>query len=77
MKSIQVTLDEALLRRIDAAEEAKAHGRSHFLRRAVEAYLRQLDDEATRAQYAQGYTDPDAVAEAAGWPEEEQAWPKS
>jgi len=77
MKSVQITLDEALLRRIDAADEAKAHGRSHFLRRAVEAYLRQVDDEAIRARYAQGYTDPGSVAEAAGWPEEEQVWPKS
>jgi metal-responsive CopG/Arc/MetJ family transcriptional regulator len=54
MKSGQITLDEALLRRIDAADETKAHSRSHVLRRAAEAYPRQIDDEAIRARYAQG-----------------------
>jgi hypothetical protein len=63
--------------RIDAAPEARARGRSHFLRQAAEAYLRHLEDQAIRGRYARGYTDPDAVAEAAGWPEEEQVWPKN
>ena len=42
MKAIQVMLDERLLEKLDATDEVQHEGRSAVLRRAVEAYLRQL-----------------------------------
>jgi metal-responsive CopG/Arc/MetJ family transcriptional regulator len=39
-KPVQISLDIALLERIDADAETRAHGRSAFVRSAVEHYLR-------------------------------------
>jgi len=77
MRAVQFTIDEALLRRIDADREAKELGRSAFLRRAVEHYLRQKRAGEIRNAYRRGYgskppsenefaVDPEALA----WPEE-------
>ena len=41
MKSVQITLDEALLARLDQDDEVKRDGRSAVLRRAADLYLRQ------------------------------------
>ena len=40
MKAIQITLDDALLARLDADEEVQRDGRSAVLRRAADEYLR-------------------------------------
>jgi len=76
MKAIQISLDEGLLARIEATQEARDRGRSYFLRQAAEAYLRHLEQEEIRRGYEAGYDDPDRVAEEAAWPESEQAWPR-
>ncbi|PYR86414.1 MAG: hypothetical protein DMG19_13085, partial [Acidobacteria bacterium] len=39
MKTIQITIDEALLAKLDADEETKRNGRSAVLRRAAAEYL--------------------------------------
>ena len=39
-RPVQVSIDEDLLERIDADEEAQARGRSAFIREAVRLYLR-------------------------------------
>jgi metal-responsive CopG/Arc/MetJ family transcriptional regulator len=55
-KPVQISMDEDLLARIDADPEAKQHGRSRFIRDAVETYLRLREaretDRAIRAAYA-------------------------
>ena len=39
-RPVQISLDRELLRRIDADPEVRRHGRSAFMRAAVELYLR-------------------------------------
>ena len=53
-RAVQISLSEELLRRIDSDPEARAVGRSAFLRAAAEHYLeikrrRALDDSLRRA----------------------------
>ena len=75
-KPVQVSLDEDLLRRIDADQETMARGRSAFIRSAVDAYFAakrsQRPDEAIAKAY-QGRKD-ELLAEAAPLLDK-QAWP--
>lgn len=74
---MQVSLDERLLKRIDAQSETKRSGRSAFIRVAVEAYLlakhRKQTDEALRAAYTSGADDMQReiaeIIEVQTWPE--------
>jgi metal-responsive CopG/Arc/MetJ family transcriptional regulator len=76
MKAIQITLDEDLLRRLDADEEVQRDGRSAVLRRAADAYLRRRRSRAIAEQYAKAYKDGTGLgAEFNGW-EGEGAWPE-
>jgi metal-responsive CopG/Arc/MetJ family transcriptional regulator len=76
MKAIQVTLDDALLARLDADEEVRREGRSAVLRRAAVEYLRKRRKQAIADQYARAYgAKPDLGADFRGW-EDEGAWPE-
>jgi metal-responsive CopG/Arc/MetJ family transcriptional regulator len=76
MKAIQVTLDEALLARLDADEEVRRDGRSAVLRRAADEYLRKRRKRSIADQYARAYgATSDLGAELDGW-EDEGAWPE-
>lgn len=55
MKAVQVTIDEDLLRRIDALEEVKKKGRSALIRRLAEAYLQHRRNQQIRVAYQRGY----------------------
>jgi hypothetical protein len=77
MKAIQFTVDEDLLRRMDADPEVKAKGRSAFLRRAIAEYLQRKREAAIREAYRRGYGgDPpadgefDVAPERWVWPDE-------
>jgi metal-responsive CopG/Arc/MetJ family transcriptional regulator len=77
MKAIQFTIDEALLRRVDADRETKTVGRSAFLRRAIAEYLRRKRAGEIRDAYRRGYAEHPpgggefaAAPEALAWPEE-------
>ena len=74
MKTIQITMDEELLARLDKAEEVKQIGRSAVLRRATAEYLaRQRQVEIAR-QYQKAYgADATLGDEFKGW-EDEAAW---
>jgi metal-responsive CopG/Arc/MetJ family transcriptional regulator len=77
MKAIQVTLDEALLARLDADEEVRRDGRSAVLRRAADEYLRRRLKRAIADQYAKAYGtsgDRGLGGEFSGW-EDEGTWP--
>jgi metal-responsive CopG/Arc/MetJ family transcriptional regulator len=75
MKAIQVMVDERLLARLDATDEARTEGRSAVLRRAVEAYLRQRARASIASQYRKAYRgDRGLGKELAGW-EEQGVWP--
>jgi metal-responsive CopG/Arc/MetJ family transcriptional regulator len=76
MKAIQITLDDALLARLDADEEVRRDGRSAVLRRAADEYLRRRRKRAIAEQYAQAYgASPGLGDEFRGW-EDEGAWPE-
>jgi metal-responsive CopG/Arc/MetJ family transcriptional regulator len=55
MKTIQITVDEDLLTRLDADEETKRTGRSAVFRRAVEAYLQRRRRAGITDSYRRGY----------------------
>jgi hypothetical protein len=80
VKSIQITLDEQLLARLDADSEVRRYGRSAVLRRAAEEYLCRGRKRAIASQYAKAYgaqpsDQPGFGAEFAGW-EGEGSWPE-
>ena len=50
-----MTLDEELLRQIDALEEVKEKGRSALFRRLAQTYLQQLRNHQIRLSYQKGY----------------------
>ena len=76
MKAIQITVDDALLARLDADEEVRREGRSAVFRRAADEYLRKRRRRAIADQYARAYgASPDLGTELAGW-EDEGAWPE-
>ena len=77
MKAIQVTLDDALLARLDADEEVRRDGRSAVLRRAADQYLRNRRKRVVAEQYAKAYGAGGAGLgpEFSGW-DDEGAWPE-
>jgi metal-responsive CopG/Arc/MetJ family transcriptional regulator len=75
MKAIQITVDDALLVRLDADPEVKKLGRSAVFRRAVDAYLRQRRRRDTADAYRRAYGgDVRGAEELEGW-SDEGAWP--
>jgi metal-responsive CopG/Arc/MetJ family transcriptional regulator len=77
MKAIQFTLDESLLKRVDADPEVKAGGRSAFLRNAIEEYLKRRRERSIRDAYRRGYRakpvrpgEFETTNEALVWPDE-------
>jgi len=75
MKAIQVTLDDALLARLDADEEVRRDGRSAVLRRAADQYLRNRRKRVVAEQYAKAYGGAGLGPEFSGW-DDEGAWPE-
>ena len=74
MKTIQITIDEDLLQRVDRATQLQRVARSQFIRTALEDALRQLAiDELERKQAAGYRRHPVTPGEFDIW-ESEQAW---
>jgi metal-responsive CopG/Arc/MetJ family transcriptional regulator len=78
VKAVQISMDTDLLRRIDAQPETHAHGRSAFVRTAVERLLRarkrqEIDRAISRAfaDDAEAMQDEvDSLVDAQTWPED-------
>ena len=71
MKAIRLTLDDALLARVDADEEVRRDGRSAVLRRAADQYLRNRRKRAVAEQYAKTYGAGAGLGqEFSGWDDE-------
>ena len=76
MKAIQITMDEALLARLDADDEVRRDGRSAVIRRAADEYLRRRRRRAIANQYARAYGAGGSLGEEfSGW-EDEGSWPE-
>ena len=74
MKTVQMTLDEELVKAVDAAARQAGTNRSSFTRRALRRELERLRIEALERQHREGYArHPVATDEFAVW-ETEQAW---
>ena len=76
-RAVQISLEEGLLRRIDADPEARQAGRSAFIRSAAEAYLlarktREVERAIQRAYAGQADDLVAEVEQLLG----KQAWPK-
>ena len=82
MKPIQVTFDDALLKRFDRHPTVRERGRSAVLREAAAEYLTRKDAAEIERRYRDGYRDgaaADALSigeELDGWAAE-GAWPES
>jgi metal-responsive CopG/Arc/MetJ family transcriptional regulator len=74
MKTIQMTLDEPLLTKVDQLTAQLHVTRSEFIRQALQLALRQHDIAALEIQHAQGYAQqPAAPDDMAEW-SDEQHW---
>jgi hypothetical protein len=74
MKTIQMTIDEELLNRVDRAIETLGMPRSAFIRRALELALRELSISEMERRHIEGYQRyPILPGEFDIW-ESEQAW---
>jgi metal-responsive CopG/Arc/MetJ family transcriptional regulator len=77
MKAIQVLFDEVLLRRLDADEEVRRHGRSAVLRSAAAEYLRRRRSRRIAQAYRRAYAGREGLGQQfQGW-EDEGAWPEN
>ena len=75
MKTVQMTLDEELVRAVDRAARRLRTSRSAFTRRALRAALAHLQAEDEEERHRRGYErNPARDDEFDVW-EEEQAWP--
>ena len=74
MKTIQVTIDDTLLLRVDQATRLKKIARSQFIRKALEDTLRQMAVEELEQKQAEGYrSHPVTSGEFDAWVSE-QVW---
>ena len=75
-RPVQVSMDQSLLKEIDADEESKKLGRSAFIARAVINYLRQKRERDVDARLIAAYAGKadELWAEAEPWINE-QVWP--
>lgn len=68
MKTIQMTIDERLLKLVDKMSRARDTTRSAFIREALETQIRREQIRADEARHAQGYSRRPAA------PEEFDVW---
>jgi metal-responsive CopG/Arc/MetJ family transcriptional regulator len=74
MKTIQMTIDERLLKLVDKMSRARMTNRSAFIRQALEAEIRRQRVREDEARHAEGYArNPVAPGEFNAWLKE-QDW---
>jgi metal-responsive CopG/Arc/MetJ family transcriptional regulator len=74
MKTVQITIDEKLLKQVDKVTRSRRTTRSAFVRVALEAELRRSFIREQEAQHAAGYANkPSVPGEFNAW-EDEQDW---
>lgn len=74
MRTVQMTLDEALVRRVDRVRKQLRQSRSAFTRDALRDYLARHTTAELERRHREGYErHPVAADEFSAW-ESEQAW---
>jgi len=74
MRTVQLTLDEALVREVDAIAQALGTTRSGFARQALRAALDRIKEEELERKHREGYRrKPVGPKEFKPW-EREQVW---
>lgn len=82
-RSVQISLDEELLKAIDRRPETKRDGRSAVIKRALKLYLERTQRESIDESYARGYggkarakaereTEFDPLLAGQAWPDDER-----
>jgi metal-responsive CopG/Arc/MetJ family transcriptional regulator len=74
MKTIELTVEEAMLAEVDEATRALEMTREDFVRTALERALRQQEIIALEQRHARGYERQPQTAEEVGEWEDEQVW---
>jgi metal-responsive CopG/Arc/MetJ family transcriptional regulator len=74
MKTIQMTIDEPLLTKVDRTIAELQITRSAFIRAALEAALRRHDIQKLERQHAQGYAQQPATSDEFDAWADEQHW---
>ena len=76
MKTVQMTLDEELISKVDKAARRLKTTRSAFTRQALRNELKQITTKQKEEQHRRGYAaHPEDPDEFGGW-ESEQVWPE-
>jgi metal-responsive CopG/Arc/MetJ family transcriptional regulator len=74
MKTIQMTIDEPLLKEVDRVVNEQRTTRSAFIREALDTSLRRLNVKALEEQHREAYArNPQTPAELEVW-QDEQVW---
>jgi predicted transcriptional regulator len=76
MKAIQITIDDALLQRLDADAEVREVGRSAVFRRAVDAYLKRKRTADVDQAYERAYRAGDGLGRDWNQWSDEGVWPE-
>lgn len=75
VRTVQMTLEDALVKRVDRVAKRLGTTRSAFTRRALQESLRRIEAEAQEERHRRGYAaKPLRRGEFTGW-DSEQAWP--
>ena len=74
MQTVQMTLDEVLVKMVDEAAKALKTTRSAFTREALRQALNNLNVQRMEARHRQGYARKPVVREEFGAWESEQKW---
>jgi metal-responsive CopG/Arc/MetJ family transcriptional regulator len=78
VRSVQISMDEELLERIDGDPETREKGRSAFIRSAVEKYLAAKERREIEARLVQAYSgQADAMLEEVEDLLDGQTWPSA
>jgi metal-responsive CopG/Arc/MetJ family transcriptional regulator len=76
MQTVQIVLDEPLLRAADRAARRAKKNRSELMREALREHLRRLEIRAMEERDREGYKNlPDTAEDATAW-EAVEAWPE-
>lgn len=76
MRTIQITIDEALLAALEEDEQVKKEGRSSVIRMVLREWLKRRTEEMIRDAYRRAYSEQPVAADEFFVDQEGTAWPE-